>query len=64
MYSASSRKNVRCGVTQYVSDMCLYWKRDYKKIVVVGFYVDDLLVTGSNVAAVEWFFEGMSSLSI
>ena len=35
-----------------------------KKFVVVGVYVDDLLVTGTNAAAVDCFFEGRLSLSI
>ena len=52
------------GFTQCVSDMCLYWKRDGKDIVVVGVYVNDLLVTGRNVATVDCFLEGLSSLSI
>ena len=47
-----------------MSDMCLYWERDDKDIVVVGVYEDDLLVTGTKVVAVYCFFEGLSSLSI
>ena len=50
------------GFTQCVSNMCLYWKLDGKGIVVVGVYVNDLLVTGTNAAAVDCFFEGLSSL--
>ena len=42
----------------------VYWKHDDKDIVVVGVYVDDLLVIGTNVAAVDCFFKGLSSLSI
>ena len=44
--------------------MRLYWKRDEKDIVVVGVYVDDLLVIGTDAAAVDRCFEGLSSLSI
>ena len=44
--------------------MCFYWKRDGDDLVVVGVYVDDLLATGTSVAAVERVFEILSSLSI
>uniref|UniRef100_A0AAV1VF06 Reverse transcriptase Ty1/copia-type domain-containing protein n=1 Tax=Peronospora matthiolae TaxID=2874970 RepID=A0AAV1VF06_9STRA len=32
--------------------MCLYHKRDGDELVFVGVYVDDLLATGTSVAAV------------
>ena len=44
--------------------MCLYHKREGSELVVVGVYVDDLLVTGTSVAAVENFFVSLASLSI
>ena len=47
-----------------LSDMCLYHKREGGELVVVGVYADDLLVTGTSVAAVEYFFVSFASLSI
>ena len=45
--------------------MCFYWKRDSEDIVVVSVYVDDLLATGTNAAAVDRFFStSLASLSI
>lgn len=52
------------GFTYCVADICLHWKRDDQDIVVVGGYVDDLLVTGAGAAAVDRFFASLSSLSI
>ena len=52
------------GFTQCVADMCLYWKHDGKDTVVVGVYVDDLLATGTDAAAVDRFFASLASLSI
>uniref|UniRef100_A0AAV1UMW7 Uncharacterized protein n=1 Tax=Peronospora matthiolae TaxID=2874970 RepID=A0AAV1UMW7_9STRA len=52
------------GYVRCVSDMCLYHKRDGEELVVVGVYVDDLLATGTSVAAVESFFASLASLSI
>lgn len=46
------------------SDMCLYWKKDGEDLVVVGVYVDDLLATGTNAAAVDRLFDSLTSLSI
>ena len=47
-----------------MSDMCLYHKRDGDELVVVGVYVDDMLATGTSVAAVKSFFASLKSLSI
>ena len=44
--------------------MCLYWKVDDGQLVVVGVYVDDLLATRTDKAAVERFFNHLGSLSI
>ncbi|KAJ8574562.1 hypothetical protein ON010_g4652 [Phytophthora cinnamomi] len=52
------------GSTQAISDMCLYYKRDGPDMVVVGVYVDDLLVTATREDVVDKFFEEMASLSI
>ena len=49
---------------QCVSNMCLYWKKDGRDLVIVGVYVDDLLATGTNAAAVDCFFASLGSLSI
>ena len=43
------------GFTQRMTYMCLYWKHDGKDTFVVGVYVDDLLVTGTEAAAVDHF---------
>ena len=50
--------------SQCQSDICLYWKVDDGQLVVVGVYVDDLLATGADTAAVERFFNHLGSLSI
>lgn len=47
-----------------MTDMCLYHKRDGDELVVVGVYVDQLLVPGTIVAVVESFFTSLASLSI
>ena len=52
------------GYVRCVSDMCRYHKRDGEELLVVGVYVDDLLVTGTSVAAVKSFFASLNSLSI
>ena len=36
---------LNAGFAQCVEDMCLYWKREAKDIVVVGVHVYNLLVT-------------------
>ena len=35
-------------LTRCISDMCLYYRRDAAGVVIVGVYVDDLLVTGTT----------------
>eukprot|EP00644_Phytophthora_capsici_P019544 jgi/Phyca11/133580/e_gw1.570.9.1 len=44
--------------------MCVYyrWRRDV--LIVVGVYVDDLLVTGTEAAAVDAFFSELADLSV
>uniref|UniRef100_A0AAV1U701 Reverse transcriptase Ty1/copia-type domain-containing protein n=1 Tax=Peronospora matthiolae TaxID=2874970 RepID=A0AAV1U701_9STRA len=44
--------------------MCLYFKYKGKTCTVVGVYVDDLLVTGTEQGAVDDFLKDMASLSI
>ncbi|CAI5734969.1 unnamed protein product [Hyaloperonospora brassicae] len=46
------------------SDMCLYRKNEGAELVVVGAYVDDLLVTGTSTAVVDRFFVSLSTLAI
>ena len=53
---------LNAGFSQFVSDMCLYWKVDDGQLVVVGVYEDDLLATGTDTAAVERVFSQLRSL--
>lgn len=55
---------IDAGLQQCVSDMGLYWKKDGRDLVIVGVYVDDLLATGTDAAAVDRFFTSLGSLSI
>uniref|UniRef100_A0AAV1VBX8 Integrase catalytic domain-containing protein n=1 Tax=Peronospora matthiolae TaxID=2874970 RepID=A0AAV1VBX8_9STRA len=52
------------GFLRCCSDMCLYWKYEGAELVVVGAYVDDLLVTGTSTAVVDRFFVSLSTLAI
>ena len=49
---------------QCKTDMCLYFKRLKKDLVIVGVYVDDLLVTASKPHLVDEFFRDMKVLQI
>ncbi|KAG3241328.1 hypothetical protein PI124_g13808 [Phytophthora idaei] len=44
--------------------MCVYFRRRDKVLVVVGVYVDDLLVTDTEREAVDAFFGELASLSV
>ena len=44
--------------------MCSYWMNEGEDLVVVGVYVDDLLVTGTSADKVYRLFESLASLSI
>ena len=44
--------------------MCLYYQVECGQLVIVGVYVDDLLATGMDAAAVDRFFVKLGSLSI
>jgi hypothetical protein len=57
-------KLIDAGFIQCITDMCVYFKRTISDVVVVGVYVNDLLVTGSTTEAVVQFFVSMESLSI
>ena len=47
------------GFTKSLSESTLYVKCLNSKILIVSLYVDDLLVTGSNIAFVEEFKQNM-----
>ena len=57
-------KLVELDFVQCYTDMCLYFKRDGVNTVIVGVYVDDLLVTGSHESLVTQFFKDMEVLEI
>ena len=46
------------------TDMCIYYKSMGNDMIVVGVYVDDVLVTATTAALVQDFFISMGSLSI
>ena len=50
--------------TQCLTDMCVYWKRDDQHITVVGVYVDDLLVTASDILKVDMFLNDLENFSV
>ena len=51
------------GFTRCTTDMCLYYKRLGNDMIVVGVYVDDLLVTASLSKLVEDFYAAIGTLS-
>ena len=55
---------LEAGFRQCISDICLYWQVEGGQLVIVGVYVDDLLATGTDAAAVDHFFVKLGSLSI
>ncbi|KAG3233082.1 hypothetical protein PI124_g21839 [Phytophthora idaei] len=52
------------GFEQSLTDMCVYYRRDGDEILIVGVYVDDLLVTGTAQTAVDAFFGELSELVV
>jgi hypothetical protein len=58
------KKRIGIGFTQSLVDMCVYFRLRAGVLLVVGVYVDDLLVTGTEQAAVDAFFGELDSLSI
>jgi len=58
------KKLIGIGFTQSLVDMCVYFRLRAGVLLVVGVYVDDLLVTGTEQAAVDAFFGELDSLSI
>ena len=55
-------KLIELNFKQCTTDMCLYMKKVDDDIMIVGVYVDNLLVTGTSPAVVEQFFLSMASL--
>ncbi|KAE9098045.1 hypothetical protein PF006_g23440 [Phytophthora fragariae] len=55
---------IKLGFAQSLTDMCVYHRRREGILVVVGVYVDDLLVTGMEQQAVDAFFGELTELSI
>jgi hypothetical protein len=45
-------------------DMCLYYRTDKTTVILVGIYVDDLLVTSNNLKLVDEFFEQMKAFDV
>ncbi|GMF44998.1 unnamed protein product [Phytophthora fragariaefolia] len=56
-------KLVAIGFAQSLTDMCVYFRRQEGAMLVVGVYVDDLLVTGTRQEAVVEFFSELTELS-
>ncbi|KAE9023044.1 hypothetical protein PF005_g5220 [Phytophthora fragariae] len=57
-------KLVELGFDQSLVGMCVYYRYKAGVLIVVGVYVDDLLVTGTQQEAVDVFFEELKSLEI
>ncbi|KAE9286282.1 hypothetical protein PF008_g26702 [Phytophthora fragariae] len=55
---------IKLGFAQSLTDMCVYYSRRGGVLVVLGVYVDDLLVTGMEQQAVDAFFGELTELSI
>ena len=52
------------GFVQFYTDICLYFNRNQSGTTIVGVYVDDLLVTGTNTTFVDQFFQDMHVLEV
>ncbi|GMF58755.1 unnamed protein product [Phytophthora fragariaefolia] len=57
-------KLLEIGFDLSLVDMCVYHRYNAGVLIVVGVYVDDLLVTGTQQHAVDVFFEELKSLEI
>ncbi|KAE9282754.1 hypothetical protein PF008_g27577 [Phytophthora fragariae] len=55
---------IKLGFAQGLTDMCVYHRRREGILVVVGVYVDGLMVTGMEQQAVDAFFGELTELSI
>ena len=49
---------------QCKTDLCLYFKRSQDQLIIVGVYVDDLLVTSTLATMVDQFFEDLKTLDV
>uniref|UniRef100_A0AAV1U951 Reverse transcriptase Ty1/copia-type domain-containing protein n=1 Tax=Peronospora matthiolae TaxID=2874970 RepID=A0AAV1U951_9STRA len=58
------QKLVDIGFKQSLTDMCVYFRWTHGHLLIVGVYVDDLLVTGSDQGSVNSFFDELNSLSV
>ena len=58
------KKLVDIGFKQSLMDMCVYSRWTNAQVLVLGVYVDDLLVTGTDQSAVDGLFGDLGSLSI
>ena len=58
-YSRIDEYLLSLGFTKSLSESTLYMQCLNSKILIVSLYVDDLLVTGSNVAFIEEFKKNM-----
>ncbi|OWZ17991.1 Copia protein [Phytophthora megakarya] len=58
------QKLVSVGFEQSLTEMCIYFRWRQGEVVVVGVYVDDLLVTGTKTEAVDAFFGDLADLSV
>ena len=58
------QKLVDIGFKQSLTDICVYSRWTNAQVLVLGVYVDDLLVTGTDQSAVDGLFGELGSLSI
>jgi hypothetical protein len=59
-----SEKHQELNYKQSSLDMCLYYKIMKTTIILVGIYVDDLLVTSNDAKMVHDFFEQMKTFDV
>ncbi|KAG7599301.1 Integrase catalytic core [Arabidopsis suecica] len=52
---------IKNGFVRSINDAALYVKKTSKEIMVVSLYVDDIIVTGSNIKEIEQFKEEMKN---
>ena len=58
-YSRTDEYLLKLGFVKSFSESTLYVKGDNDNIFVVSLYVDDLLITGSNIELIQQFKEDM-----
>ncbi|KAE9302954.1 hypothetical protein PF001_g13774 [Phytophthora fragariae] len=58
------KKLIDIGFEQSLTDMCVYFRWRNGVLLVVGVYVDDLLVTGTEQSAVDAFFGELKEFSV